>query len=73
MKLAEKRDSDPVRPLADRVRPQIADELVGQSHLLGPNKPLTRLIQANPLHSAILWGPPGTGKTTDRPTGRRWG
>jgi putative ATPase len=52
------------RPLADRMRPQTLDEVVGQRHLLGAGKPLTRLIQADPLHSAILWGPPGTGKTT---------
>ncbi len=53
-----------LRPLADRMRPRKLSELVGQTSLLGPNKPLTRLVQAKPLHSAILWGPPGTGKTT---------
>ncbi len=52
------------QPLADRMRPRGLDEVVGQSHLLGTGKPLTSLIQAQPLHSAILWGPPGTGKTT---------
>ncbi len=52
------------RPLADRLRPISPDEVAGQTHLLGPGKPLTRLLQADPLHSAILWGPPGTGKTT---------
>ena len=52
------------RPLADRMRPQSADELVGQSHLLGADKPLSGLLRAAPLHSAILWGPPGSGKTT---------
>jgi putative ATPase len=52
------------RPLADRIRPASVDELVGQTHLLGAGKPLTGLLRAEPLHSAILWGPPGTGKTT---------
>jgi len=52
------------RPLADRMRPQSAEELVGQSHLLAADKPLARLLRADPLHSAILWGPPGSGKTT---------
>ena len=53
-----------LRPLADRMRPECLEEVVGQAHLLGAGKPLTRLINAEPLHSAILWGPPGTGKTT---------
>jgi len=52
------------RPLADRVRPTALQDFVGQTHLLGPGKPLTRLVEASSLHSAILWGPPGTGKTT---------
>jgi len=60
------RDAGPAawQPLADRMRPRSLGEVVGQSHLLGPGKPLSSLIQARPLHSAILWGPPGTGKTT---------
>ena len=53
-----------LRPLADRVRPAVLQDVVGQAHLLGPGKPLTRLVEASTLHSAILWGPPGTGKTT---------
>jgi putative ATPase len=52
------------RPLADRLRPQSLDEYVGQSHLLGPGAPLRRALQAGRPHSMILWGPPGTGKTT---------
>jgi len=53
-----------MRPLADRVRPAALEDVAGQTHLLGPGKPLTRLVEASTLHSAILWGPPGTGKTT---------
>jgi putative ATPase len=52
------------QPLADRMRPVQLDEMVGQQHLLADGKPLTRLVAAQSLHSAILWGPPGTGKTT---------
>ncbi len=54
----------PWRPLPDRMRPRSLTQVIGQTHLLGPDQPLTRLIQADPLHSAIFWGPPGTGKTT---------
>ena len=52
------------RPLADRMRPQSLDEVVGQSHLLGVGKPLRGAVEAGNPHSFILWGPPGTGKTT---------
>ncbi|HUZ11531.1 MAG TPA: replication-associated recombination protein A [Caulobacteraceae bacterium] len=52
------------RPLADRLRPQSLDEVVGQDHLLGPEGPIRRMAQARRLASTILWGPPGTGKTT---------
>lgn len=52
------------RPLADRMRPVSVEEVVGQRHLLGDSKPLLGLLRAEPLHSAILWGPPGSGKTT---------
>jgi putative ATPase len=51
-------------PLADRLRPQQLDEVVGQEHLLGPNGPIRRMAEARRLASMILWGPPGTGKTT---------
>src|SRR3954468_23916189 len=52
------------RPLADRLRPQALDEVVGQDHLLGPDGPIRRMADARRLASMILWGPPGTGKTT---------
>jgi len=52
------------QPLADRMRPQSLDEVIGQTHLLGPNKPLRLAIESGILHSMIFWGPPGTGKTT---------
>lgn len=51
-------------PLAARLRPSSIDEIVGQQHLLGPGRPLRRLVEADRLSSALLWGPPGTGKTT---------
>ena len=53
-----------LRPLADRMRPRSLDEFVGQRHLLAPGKPLRQAIEGGQLHSLILWGPPGTGKTT---------
>jgi putative ATPase len=52
------------RPLADRMRPSTLEEFVGQQHLLAPGKPLRRLLEGRSLHSMLLWGPPGTGKTT---------
>src|SRR3954469_25035729 len=51
-------------PLAARLRPQTLDEVVGQEHLVGPNRPLRKLVEQDRLSSAIFWGPPGTGKTT---------
>ncbi|MBK7953543.1 MAG: replication-associated recombination protein A [Candidatus Accumulibacter sp.] len=51
-------------PLAERLRPRVLSEMIGQSHLLGPGKPLTMAFQSGQLHSMILWGPPGVGKTT---------
>ena len=51
-------------PLAERLRPASLDEVIGQSHLLGPGKPLRVAFEAHRLHSMILWGPPGVGKTT---------
>jgi len=52
------------RPLADRLRPQSLDEFVGQAHLVGAGAPLRRALESGRPHSMILWGPPGTGKTT---------
>jgi putative ATPase len=51
-------------PLAERLRPATIDDVVGQQHLLGPGRPLRQAFDANRLHSMILWGPPGVGKTT---------
>ncbi len=51
-------------PLAARLRPRTLDEIVGQEHLVGPGRPMRRLVEQDRLTSAILWGPPGTGKTT---------
>ena len=51
-------------PLAARLRPRTIDDVVGQEHLLGPGRPLRRLVEQDRLSSVLLWGPPGTGKTT---------
>ena len=52
------------RPMADRLRPKLLADVVGQDHLVGPHGALTRLVEAGSLGSLIFWGPPGTGKTT---------
>ncbi|NMG16198.1 replication-associated recombination protein A [Aromatoleum bremense] len=58
-------DVEPPRvPLAERMRPTTLDEVAGQRHLLGPGKPLRLAFASGKLHSMILWGPPGVGKTT---------
>jgi putative ATPase len=54
----------PAAPLAERLRPKLIDEVIGQSHLLGSGRPLRLAFQSGKLHSMILWGPPGVGKTT---------
>ena len=54
----------PGTPLAERIRPRTLDEFVGQEHLVGPGRPLRLALESGALHSLILWGPPGTGKTT---------
>jgi putative ATPase len=56
--------ASPKPPLAELIRPKTIDEVVGQRHLLGPGKPLRLAFEAKKLHSFILWGPPGVGKTT---------
>jgi putative ATPase len=54
----------PQAPLAEALRPQSLDEVIGQAHLLGPGKPLRLAFESGKPHSMILWGPPGVGKTT---------
>ncbi|HCU79922.1 MAG TPA: AAA family ATPase, partial [Chloroflexi bacterium] len=51
-------------PLASRMRPTSFDELIGQEHIVGPGRVLRKSIESDKLPSMILWGPPGTGKTT---------
>ena len=51
-------------PLAERMRPRTIDDYVGQEHVVGPGKLLRRAIETDRIPSMILWGPPGTGKTT---------
>ncbi|UCG97772.1 MAG: replication-associated recombination protein A [Burkholderiales bacterium] len=57
-------DDNPAAPLAERLRPRRLDDVIGQAHLLGPGKPLRVAFESGRPHSMILWGPPGTGKTT---------
>ena len=57
-------ESEQTQPLAARLRPRSLDEFVGQTHLLGPDKILRRLIVNDTISSMIFWGPPGVGKTT---------
>ena len=56
--------AQPAAPLAEKLRPRTLDEVVGQKHLLGPGKPLRVAFESGKPHSMILWGPPGSGKTT---------
>src|SRR3546814_13838770 len=55
---------DDTAPLADRLRPRALDDVVGQEHLTGPEGAIGRMVGVGKLSSMILWGPPGTGKTT---------
>ena len=61
---AEPSETDKARPLADQLRPQTLDDVIGQEHLLGEGGTLRRMLASGRLGSLILWGPPGTGKTT---------
>ncbi len=61
---ADEHPGDRPRPLADRMRPTTLDEIVGQEHLLGPDKFLRQAVRSDQIPSMILWGPPGVGKTT---------
>lgn len=56
--------SQPYQPLADRMRPQVLADYIGQGHIVGQGKTLTLAIENQTLHSMVFWGPPGTGKTT---------
>ena len=56
--------SAPTLPLAERIRPRTLDEILGQDEVLGPGRPLRRAIEQDQLRSLVLWGPPGSGKTT---------
>lgn len=56
--------SEALKPLAERMRPRSLDEMVGQQRLVGPDRALRRALEAGSIHSMVLWGPPGSGKTT---------
>ncbi|TME78804.1 MAG: AAA family ATPase, partial [Chloroflexi bacterium] len=56
--------ANPATPLAERLRPKTLADFIGQRHLLGPGKPLAVAFSSGKPHSMILWGPPGTGKTS---------
>src|SRR3546814_11798757 len=57
-------ERDELRPLAERMRPRTLDEMVGQRRLLAPGSALRRSVESGRVHSMVLWGPPGCGKTT---------
>jgi putative ATPase len=57
-------EPDDLKPLAERMRPRSLDDIVGQQRLVGPEKALRRALEAGKIHSMVLWGPPGCGKTT---------
>ena len=64
LNMADLFSTEPRQPLAEALRPKTLDEVIGQRHLLGPGKPLRLAFESGQPHSMILWGPPGTGKTT---------
>jgi len=57
-------DQGPLRPLAERLRPDRLDQVIGQDHLLAENGAISRMLESGRLASLVLWGPPGSGKTT---------
>jgi putative ATPase len=57
-------EPEALKPLAERMRPRSLDEIVGQPRLAGPDSALRRALEAGRVHSMVLWGPPGCGKTT---------
>ena len=57
-------EADAPKPLAEALRPEVLEDVVGQSHLIGPEGPIGRMLGQGRLSSMILWGPPGVGKTT---------
>ncbi|CAM5616728.1 hypothetical protein RLIN73S_07374 [Rhodanobacter lindaniclasticus] len=57
-------EPDALKPLAERMRPRRIDEIVGQQRLVGADRALRRALEAGKIHSMVLWGPPGCGKTT---------
>ncbi len=62
--MADLFEATPAQPLAELLRPRVLQQVIGQSHLLGPGKPLQLAFQSGKPHSMVLWGPPGVGKTT---------
>ncbi len=62
--MADLFETMPAQPLAELLRPRVLQQVIGQSHLLGPGKPLQLAFQSGKPHSMVLWGPPGVGKTT---------
>ncbi|NOX18001.1 MAG: AAA family ATPase, partial [Chlorobi bacterium] len=58
------RNQIPQQPLAERIRPKTLEDFQGQSHLVAKGKPISQMISSDTIQSFILWGPPGTGKTT---------
>ena len=62
--LLKEQNKNDISPLADRMRPESIDEIVGQKDIISPGKLLYRAIKADKLSSIIFWGPPGTGKTS---------
>ncbi|HEN47053.1 MAG TPA: AAA family ATPase, partial [Mizugakiibacter sp.] len=62
--LLSSQEPEALKPLADRMRPRALDGMVGQSRLLASDAPFRRALEAGQVHSMVLWGPPGCGKTT---------